>query len=539
MRLYQSLFVATLVCLLTLTAQAQPNQPQVVVPEAIIIAPVPFPLQVRVWTEKLNYEPGDTLKINFSVNQDANVYLYDITPDGRVHLIFPNAFQPVSFVKAGTYSLPHSNSYSFKVKEPYGIELLQAIAIATPIAIPGAQFTPQNPFPLLSTKPKDFKVQLINVINTSIDQSPWATSWAQFVIESRETRLVINSNPPGAAVYIDGNFRGLTPLQISANPGRVRIKLVKENFSAWEEVVHLDKGTLLPIIAHLVYNAPTLPPAMTRLVIKSHPSGAAVYINRVYRGVTPTELVLEPSYVEIRLTRNGYESWATMLTLNANNSVQEIVAQLNPLQVSQPVTPPSEQPVQPPVEQPPVSPPVPLPQPTLPPPDSDISVTVRVSSVAVGFNVGLSSLAVPSLGADFGWRAGLGIFSLGSSVLMTDQDAPDFNDLGYPISFDYGERVFNLGPEIETYAKLSVLLLDLFSFELAGGIALQEQAHIALPPNFTSMRELDVGIVPNGYTTTKIYLSGYMGFGLHLGNMTVSVMNHPRRGRVIGLSIHF
>jgi hypothetical protein len=82
-------------------------------------------------------------------------------------------------------------------------------------------------------------------------------------------------------------------------------------------------------------------------------------------------------------------------------------------------------------------------------------------------------------------------------------------------------------------------LLDLFSFELAGGIALQEQAHIALPPNFTSMRELDVGIVPNGYTTTKIYLSGYMGFGLHLGNMTVSVMNHPRRGRVIGLSIHF
>ncbi len=537
MRLHTSLVLVTLVSMLTLSGVAQPNQqtdpPQAVVPEAIIVAPVPFPLQVRVWPERLNYEPGDTLKINFSVNQDANVYLYDITPDGRVNLIFPNAFQPVSFVKAGMYSLPNSNSYSFKVKEPYGVELLQAIAVATPIAIPGAQFTPQNPFPLLSSKPKEFKLQMISVINNSIGQSPWATSWAQFVIESRETRLAINSTPQGAAVYIDGDYKGDTPLQVTVNPGRVRIKLVKENYIVWEQVVRLDKGALLPIMAQLVFNAPTINPAITRLIVKSQPSGAAVHINGLYRGLTPADLVLEPGYIELRLTRNGYESWATTLTLSANNSVQQIVAQLNPLQSALPVTPPpSEAPVQPPIEQPSLQP---LPRPLEP----DISVTVHVSNVALGLNLGLNPLGIPSLGADFGWRSGVGIFSLGSSVLVTDNDVPEFNDLGYPAKFDYGERIFNDGPEVEGYIKLAALVFDLFSLEIAGGISSQEQAHVALPPGFSLTHELDVGVVPNGYTTTKVYLSGYVGFGLHLGNLTISIMDHPRRGRVIGLSIHF
>jgi hypothetical protein len=535
MRRHKFLLWVTLLNLLSVMGLAQPqNQPQVVIPEAIIIAPVVTPLQVRVWTERLAYAPGDTLKIHFSVNQDANVYLYDITPDGRVTLIFPNAFQPVSFVKAGTYSLPHSNSYSFRVKEPYGIELLQALAVATPIVIPGGQFTPQNPFPLLSIKPKEFKSQMIDVLNSSVSQSPWATSWAQFVIESRETRLAVTSIPPGALVYIDGGYKGITPLQVSVSPGRVRIKLLKEGYTSWEETVTLQQGVLLPIEARLNITSLITPPIL--LVVRSQPSGAAVYVNGLYRGLTPTQVAIDPGYVNLQLRREGYESWATTLTLNPNTSGQEILAQLNPIAAKPPVTPPpTEQPVQPPVEQPlpPVSPSTPHPI------EPDVSLTVRVSDVALGFNLGLNSSAILSLGADFGWRVGVGILSFGSSFLMTGQAVPEFNDIGYPMKFDYGERIFNSGPEVEVYLKVSALLFEVFALEIAGGFSFQEQAHVALAPDIRSVQELDVGIVPNGYTIAKVYLNGYAGIGLHLGNITISFLDHPRRGKVVSLSIHF
>ena len=549
MRLHKSLWFATLVSVLAVSSFAQP-QPQAVVPEAIIIAPAPASLQVKVWTERLSYAPGDTLKVNFSVSQDANVYLYDISVDGRVTLIFPNAFQPVSYVKAGTYSLPNSNSYSFKVKEPYGVELLQAIAIATLIVIPGGQFTPQNPFPLLSSKPKDFKLQMITVINNSIGQSPWATSWAQFVIESREARLAINSTPPGAAVYIDGVYRGQTPIQVTVTPGRVHIKLVKDGFSSWEQTVILQQGTLLPIEARLNFS-PSPVSRYVRVLVRSQPSGASVYINGQYRGLTPTELTVDPGYLELRLTRNGYESWSTTLNLSDTNAVQEIVAQLNPLQTApptnQPAPPPSEQPSQPPVEQP--QPPAPqptLPQPTpqpptptLPPDEKPFTTTVTISSVALGFNLGISPQGIPSAGFDLGWRVGGGIFSFGTSALMTDEDIPEFNNIGSPTHFDYGEKVYHSGPEIEVYAKLRALVLDAIILEAAGGLSFQEQAHVALPPQYGPTSALDVSVLPNGYIDARVYLTGYVGMGLRVGNLLLSFGQHTRRGWVVGLGFYF
>jgi hypothetical protein len=540
MRLHKVFLSVTLFGLVITSGLAQqPSQTQTVVPEAIIIQPIQTPLQIRVWTERPSYAPGETLKISFSVNQDANVYIYDISVDGRVTLLFPNAFQPVSFVKAGTYTLPNSNSYSFKVKEPYGIELLQALAVATPLVIPGGQFTPQNPFPQLSLKPKEYRLQMISVINNSVGQSSWAASWAQFVIESREARLTIHSFPEGAAVYINGLYRGETPLQLTVNPGRAHIKLIRDGYSAWEQMVVLQQGTLLPIEVRL--NAAPLMPSPARLLIQSEPSGAAVYINGLYRGLTPIEISVTPGYVALQLRREGYESWKTTLTLTPG-VIQEIVAQLNPLPVPQPAQPPAEQPSQPPVEQPQPPPTVtplqPIPTPPTPP-EPNLSVTVTVARAALGLNVGLNSAGVVSAGGDFGWRVGAGLISLGTAVSMTEDLVPEFNDLGRSAKFDYGERVYHIGPEVELYIKLSALLFDLFAFEVAGGLAFQERAHIALPPTLGTMKELDVSVVPNGYTSTKTYLLGYAGIGIHLGNLTVSILEHPRRGRVVSVSLHF
>jgi hypothetical protein len=134
---------------------------------------------------------------------------------------------------------------------------------------------------------------------------------------------------------------------------------------------------------------------------------------------------------------------------------------------------------------------------------------------------------------------GRGVLSFGISALMTDDDVPDFNDVGRPVRFDYGEYVYNDGPELELYAKLTALRFQMVALEAAGGISIQQQAHVARPPFTGGLRTLDVEVVPNGYTTHRRYMTGYLGVGLQLGRVTLSLGQHTRRGWVVGLGLSF
>lgn len=230
-------------------------------PESIIIQPHPTPIAIQMELNQTGYAPGDKLRLAITLSQEAYVYIYNITPDQRVNLLFPNAYQPVNLLKAGQHKLPDKR-YSFVVTPPTGFECIQVLALAAPLALD--QLLPQGkllaPFPTLSTQPQQFKQTIQKLIVGAVGASGWAAAWTCFEIAAkrapfqpleRSARLKIISAPENADVYIDDRYAGETPLSLKIEPGRYRIRVVKENYQTWEQIVEVKRGSDIALEATL------------------------------------------------------------------------------------------------------------------------------------------------------------------------------------------------------------------------------------------------------------------------------------------------
>lgn len=230
------------------------------VPQGIIIGPSQNGLSIQLKTEYPVYSPKEALKISIELSRDAYVYLYDINPAGQVTLLFPNGFSRNNLVKAGKYTLPDNSSYSFVVTEPMGLESLQALAFTKPIPLlelSAQSDLDQHPFPTLSSDSKALKPQVQKLIEITVEKSEWAADWAQFLVAPAVARLQIVSQPAGADVYLNGELRGQSPLELEVEPGQVRISLVKEGYQQWSRTLMLANRASNELSVSL---EPALPP---------------------------------------------------------------------------------------------------------------------------------------------------------------------------------------------------------------------------------------------------------------------------------------
>jgi len=148
-------------------------------PLGITPGPIPSTLTVSVWTDKTTYALGETVRVYFSVSQQAYVYLYDQQPDGVVRLVFPNAYSQANFVGAGTHSLPDA-AYQFTVTPPTGTERLQIFASLAPLAlVPNAY---GEPFPEVATNPDAARGAIQPHILGIVPTPTWTTAWTSFLI---------------------------------------------------------------------------------------------------------------------------------------------------------------------------------------------------------------------------------------------------------------------------------------------------------------------------------------------------------------------
>ena len=143
-------------------------------PLGIVPTPTPQPLTVNVWTDKSTYAVGETLRVYYSVNQPAYIYLYDIQSDGIVRLVFPNAYSQSNFVSAGTHVLPDHPSYQYTVTYPTGVEKLQIFASPMPLALTPNAYS--EPFPM--TTPNEIQGHIMGITPTPT----WVTAWASFTV---------------------------------------------------------------------------------------------------------------------------------------------------------------------------------------------------------------------------------------------------------------------------------------------------------------------------------------------------------------------
>jgi len=136
--------------------------------------------------------------------------------------------------------------------------------------------------------------------------------------------LYISSNSGSAAVYVDGTYKGTTPLSLSnLNVGSHTIKLVKSGYSDWVQMVTIISGQTINKLA-------TMTQLSGSLSITSTPTGALLYVDGVYQGTTPITVnrILIGRHV-IKLVKSGYDDWAESLTIVSGQTTSK-TAMMNP-----------------------------------------------------------------------------------------------------------------------------------------------------------------------------------------------------------------
>ena len=234
------------------------------VPLGIVVEPPSGPLTVRIWVDKPAYAVGETIQIHFELSQAAYVYIWDITPDGQVTQIFPNAYEPQNFFQAGAHTIPSpGKGYQFRVTPPVGTEWLQIMATTVPI--PYFQgYSQQQPFPLLGPDPQSWQQQLeAQVLGIVPEPTQRAFDFTCFQIVYGPApgygTLQVITSPSSAKLYVDGIFRGYTPRSLVLTSGSHTVLIKKTGYQDYSTSVYLLPGgtrTLNVTLVPMVINQP-------------------------------------------------------------------------------------------------------------------------------------------------------------------------------------------------------------------------------------------------------------------------------------------
>jgi serine/threonine-protein kinase len=157
-----------------------------------------------------------------------------------------------------------------------------------------------------------------------------------------QAELNIQSDPPGAFIYIDGDSSGITPLDgYLINPGKHQIRLQKESFAPFDTliVITADKSNTfsadLKDIPQRFAQSPRKEKNITaaknaqistlpgNLNADSEPAGAILWIDGKKSGPTPVQLDhLKHGYHDIRIEKKGYEPYRQRILIKSNTTIR-------------------------------------------------------------------------------------------------------------------------------------------------------------------------------------------------------------------------
>jgi eukaryotic-like serine/threonine-protein kinase len=118
--------------------------------------------------------------------------------------------------------------------------------------------------------------------------------------------LKVESIPPGAEFYVDGQRRGNTPMSVEVPPGGHQVRVVLAGYQEFSVAVHLKEGTDYPLKADLVRESTAA--AKATISIASTPPGAELYLNGKPSGKTPQMLEVSLGWHQVRLTMEGFSA---------------------------------------------------------------------------------------------------------------------------------------------------------------------------------------------------------------------------------------
>ena len=121
-------------------------------------------------------------------------------------------------------------------------------------------------------------------------------------------RVVLRSEPDGAAVSVNGEYRGQTPLELSLPPRlEHQLVLTKPGYDSIAQALSVradtDRTLTLPMTAR-----------MGQVEVRSEPPGAEIWVDGEQHGVTPSELTLSALIHQIEIRLEGFAERASEVT---------------------------------------------------------------------------------------------------------------------------------------------------------------------------------------------------------------------------------
>lgn len=231
-------------------------------------------------------------------------------------------------------------------------------------------------------------------------------------------KILLQSDPIGASIYVDGELLGETDediwgfedehefepgyefywTNVGVSSGTHTLKLTKSGYKDWTKTITVKSGGRAYVRAILesapITPAPTPTPVETptigQIKITSSPEGASLYIDSEYYGETksysPEPIGLKAGTHTIKLTKEGYKNHTETITVKGG-----YIHKMTIILESLPVTPPpTETPITPtstpaptePAQMPVITPTNPTQTPTTP---AFVAVIVIAGLVAVAY----------------------------------------------------------------------------------------------------------------------------------------------------------
>ncbi|MFA5268741.1 MAG: PEGA domain-containing protein [Methanoregula sp.] len=125
--------------------------------------------------------------------------------------------------------------------------------------------------------------------------------------------IEVASTPAGASIYLDGNYVGQTPPGgyfdlTSVRQGTHTLLIREKDFQDYTQAVYVPGGNVVTVNAQLTPNASSpIPDTTGQLIVVSTPSGAELFLDNTFRGVTPVTLSDIPAGSHVVMARQaGY-----------------------------------------------------------------------------------------------------------------------------------------------------------------------------------------------------------------------------------------
>ena len=158
--------------------------------------------------------------------------------------------------------------------------------------------------------------------------------FAPFTISPAKGHIGVWSDPAGADIYLDDVYQGITGPDwfriYNVSTGYCTIRLEKSGYGDYTETVYVLAGDAALVSAHLTTTAtPTAaatstPPPTGYIRVWSDPSGADIYLDDVYQGVTCPDWFwirdVSPGSRTIKLTKSGYVDYTATVHISAGDT---------------------------------------------------------------------------------------------------------------------------------------------------------------------------------------------------------------------------